>query len=144
MDLPEASAYPSIKIGSRKIDVRELLSIDPTDLVEDYQTTHHWLVCIGYKIQVFQGQIAAKKRELTQVEAGLARRIRSSSEKKLSEAIIKGGIMLDDQYTRLQKEIQDLESAKGIYVVVADGVERKIDMIINMGAELRKRKAIVH
>ena len=137
---PPISAYPEIKIGSREIDLKTLLHIDPSNLVHDYQTIHHWIATVSYRVSTMTTKITGYKRELTRHEAMFTRKERATHEKRLTEAALKTLITLDPKTQELQTKIDNLESKKSVFVIVLNALENKRDMVINMGAELRKRR----
>lgn len=137
--LPDISDYPEIKFGKRVIDVRELLTIDPENLVEDYRTIHHWIAVSATKVSNYNITISQRKRELARLEARLSRSGRQT-EKKVTEAALKNYVTLDPGFAKAQDEIAGLEATRNRYSILLSALENKRDMVINMGAELRKRK----
>jgi len=139
IDLPDRESYPPLKIGKRTIDVKSLLTIDPENLVYDYQTIHHWIATVSYRIGLMQITIAKLKRNLQRMEASLCRSTRATHEKRPTEAMLKGFVVLDQGYQKLQDDIDDKEFVKASYGIVLTALENKRELVVNMGAELRKK-----
>lgn len=139
-DLPDLANYPVIKFGPKRIDVRELLSIDPENLVNDYRTIHHWIAVAATKVAGLSVTVAHKKRELIRLDARISRAARRV-EKKPTEASVKNLVVLDPSYQDAQEELAKLEALRGGYQILLVALENKRDLVVNMGAELRKRKS---
>jgi len=134
--LPHASQYPKVSFGKRAVNVRELLMIDPENLIIDYQTIHHWIAVTATKVANYTVMISQKKRELARAEARVSR-VGRNTEKKLTEAAIKIHVTLDPGISEIQDKIATLEANKGVFAILLDALENKMAMVMNLGAEKR-------
>ena len=142
-EIPDADHYPKIKLGSTKVDLRDLLIIDPENLVHDYQTIHHWIAVFSHQIGILTISISNAKKDLMRLNARLGISLRSSMTKKMTEKTVESHITLDESYIAAQANIDALEFRKHSLQVALTACENKRDMVINMGAELRKRRSAI-
>lgn len=137
-DLPSADNYPIIKFGKRTVDARALLIIDTENLVHDYATIHHWITVTSTKVASYTVIISQAKRDLARLEARIHKAARQA-DKKPTESVLKDVVTLDTDYIAAQEAIAAKEATKGRYAIFLTALENKRDMLINLGAELRKR-----
>ncbi len=126
--------------GSR-IPVRDLLRIDPNNLVHEFQIHPNWQATIAWQTSLQEVKVARLDRDVERLEASLYIRERSrmtaEGKKTPGVELIKSYVTVDPALRDLQDRLFDEKEKLGAWKAAANAVYARRECLINMGAETR-------
>ena len=124
----------------KEIPLKALLTIDPDDLVSEYELQSPWMAVLQYEFGKIELRIERKEREIKEVEAEVFISVRDRLRlggKAPNEATIKANVVVDEQIKKLYAELFALkEKAVALSAARLAFLARK-EMLISLGAEVR-------
>lgn len=136
--LPHKKAYPSISIAGKEYSVRKLLKIDVENIALEYQVAAHWIAVVHYDMLRLKEQRDETARQLYTKEGRESLAIREESPVKLTESSIKVKLSQVSLLQEKKAELDRLDHQIAQRKVLLTAMENKRDMIVNLGAEMRK------
>lgn len=129
-----------VKIGAEQINVRDLLTIDETNLSNEYArqaSLYGWVVVLVAEAEL-EASLAKQSRELSYAEAyEYWRKELEKIHGKVTEAMVSAAVTADGDYIAAKTFESKKESEHRLLRGIADALKMRADMLISLGAHLR-------
>ncbi len=142
--LPHPSLIPKLKTrNGDKIPLNALLTIDPENLVREYELQSPWMAVLQYEYGLVELSIERKEREIKEAESEVFLKTRDRlrlGNKIPNEATIKANVVVDERIKNLYQELFSLKEQANALSSARNAFLTRKDMLISLGAEVRLDK----
>jgi len=140
--LPAPELLPILTAGNgSKIPVRDLLRIDPNNLVHEFQIHPNWQASIAWHTSLQEVAVSRLERDIDRMEAHLyireRTRLTASGGRAPGVELVKAYVTVDPALVELQDRLFREREKLGAWKAAANAVYARRECLINMGAETR-------